>query len=58
LGYPGGFTETDSHREKETRTQTEIKRGNITIDYAKLDLEAHSAEVGYQLGKPWWGIME
>ena len=26
-----------------------------TIDYAELDKEARSAEVGYQLGKAWWG---
>lgn len=25
-----------------------------TIDYAELDTEARSAEVGYQLGKPLW----
>lgn len=26
-----------------------------TIDYAVLDREARSAEVGYQLGRAWWG---
>lgn len=26
-----------------------------TIDHAELDTEARSAEVGYQLGKSWWG---
>lgn len=26
-----------------------------TIDYAELDLEARSAEAGYQIGKQWWG---
>lgn len=27
-----------------------------TIDYAELDTEARSAEVGYQIGKAWWGL--
>ena len=26
-----------------------------TIDFAETDKEARSAEVGYQLGKLWWG---
>jgi ribosomal-protein-alanine N-acetyltransferase len=26
-----------------------------TIDFAVIDLEAKSTEVGYQLGKTWWG---
>jgi len=26
-----------------------------TIDYVEYDRKARSAEVGYQLGKPWWG---
>ncbi|MCL2405499.1 MAG: GNAT family N-acetyltransferase [Defluviitaleaceae bacterium] len=26
-----------------------------TIDFAETDIEARSAEVGYQLGKAWWG---
>jgi ribosomal-protein-alanine N-acetyltransferase len=26
-----------------------------TIDFAETDREAHAAEVGYQLGKEWWG---
>ena len=26
-----------------------------TVDYAELDREVRSAEVGYQIGKAWWG---
>ena len=25
------------------------------IDFAELDTVTHSAEVGYQIGRPWWG---
>jgi ribosomal-protein-alanine N-acetyltransferase len=26
-----------------------------TIDFGETDKEAHAAEIGYQLGKAWWG---
>ena len=27
-----------------------------TIDYAETDIKSRSAEVGYQIGKAWWGL--